>query len=75
MTNVELTVRGIDRAQAVRKLTAHERRILNVSSELDALCRQEDPEWCGWCDNLKAECCCHLDPSGLPAGHWSLEGK
>ena len=28
-------------------------------------------DWCFWCDRPRADCACHLDPAGIPAGHWS----
>lgn len=32
-----------------------------------------DPTWCYWCDRPKSDCCCHLDPNGIPDKHWSRE--
>jgi hypothetical protein len=29
------------------------------------------PMWCLWCDRTRTDCACHLDPSGIPADHWS----
>jgi len=29
--------------------------------------------WCNWCDRPRTDCACHLDPNGIPAGHWSKE--
>lgn len=32
-----------------------------------------DPMWCYWCDRPRVDCACHLDPNGLPPGHWSVD--
>lgn len=31
----------------------------------------EDKTWCYWCDRERLDCACHLDPNGIPDGHWS----
>lgn len=33
----------------------------------------EDKAWCYWCDRPRLGCVCHLDPNGIPAGHWSAQ--